>query len=108
MGASPSDLYSYPIRPLDGPVELLSSMELELEQDSDEAIGKVKQEIRAGKWPCSIQTTQQEIALFLATKGKAPTQKWSSVPEDNEANWKTSVSVGTSRRVLVFSAQAVA
>lgn len=67
LGALPSaipDMYVYPVRLHESPVEQLSSTELQKDQDSDEAIGKVKQEIRAERWPCTIQSTHPETSLL--------------------------------------------
>lgn len=67
LGALPSaipDAYIYPVRLHDTSVEQLSSAEIQNDQDSDEAIRRVKQEIRAGRWPCSIQSSHAETCLL--------------------------------------------
>lgn len=73
LGVSPSaipDLYVYPISLGENPVQQFSMSDLQTEQDSDEAIGKIKNEIKSGHWPCSFQTEHQEAILLQREKEK--------------------------------------
>lgn len=73
LGVSPSaipDLYVCPISLGESTVQQLSMTELQNEQNSDEAIGKIKNEIKSGNWPCSFQTNHQETILLQREKEK--------------------------------------
>lgn len=72
LGVSPSalpDLYVCPISFGENPVQQWSLTKLQTEQDSDEAIGSIKIEIKSGHWPCSFQSSHRETIL-LQREGK--------------------------------------
>lgn len=67
LGVSPSaipDLYVCPISLGENPVQQWSMTDLQNQQDSDEAIGRIKHEIKSGNWPCSFQSQHQESFLL--------------------------------------------